>query len=172
MRKLKNPLLGIFALLMIRTTRINHERTINLLNQYHSHQLVWHRQLTKTNQIIPALINSIAGSQAAANHKRDIRMTVRSQILNLLRKFLTTALLTLRIRSPSICLTRSSSATLNFSGAFSSGTCTIDTFAKWLSRFLYSAIASLKYFSFNFPTQTILIFILTSLSSKLTEIPL
>ena len=134
---------------MIWTTRVNHERTIDLLNQNHPHQLVWHGQLTKTDQIIPALIHCIACSQATT----IIAVTYTYSL----------SLILLKIRWPSISLTFSSSAALNFSGAFSSGTCTIDTFAKRLSRFLYSAIASLKYFSFNFPTQTILIFIPTSL---------
>lgn len=71
-------------------------------------------------------------------------------------------LILLKIRCPSFSFTCSISFTLIVSGAFSSGTSTTSILEYAPSRLVYSAMASFQYFSFNFPTAKIVIFILTS----------
>ncbi|EEL53167.1 hypothetical protein bcere0023_52820 [Bacillus cereus Rock4-2] len=79
------------------------------------------------------------------------------------------------IRIPSFSFTINISASLKFSGAFSSGNSITSTFAYADNRFKYSAIPCFKYFSFNFPIEIIEIFtrilhLTNMLSTKLIHI--
>ena len=76
------------------------------------------------------------------------------------------SLILCKIRSPSLAFTSAISASERFSGAFSSATSTILTFANLSIRFKYSAIPSRKYFSFSLPTPMILMFIQLSPLSR------
>src|SRR5699024_2871073 len=63
-------------------------------------------------------------------------------------------------RWPSFCFTCSTSLSLMFSGAFSSGTSMISILEYAPSLFSYSAMACFQYFSFSLPTVSIVIFII------------
>ena len=64
-----------------------------------------------------------------------------------------------RIFAPSFSLINSISFPEALSGIFSSCTSVMLSFTKRESRFAYSSIAAVKYFSFIFPTDIILIFL-------------